>query len=207
VKQLVDEVDTDLHSEGLYILRGWQQEARTLQQEKAEFDRRVKNLKGRKVAELDGRLLLEPQNESELFGLLIIVYALRPEIFEFEPLDYNTNRGIDLIARNKSDDHITEGEHSYIELKHTLRKDFNHAYKYLRWIVCWDFDKSVSMGADFHGVEESDVRKLRSEEDDDGHRFYFLDNRRKRTKIEVIRLKEYLQQRLGLEFVVDGKRH
>ncbi len=201
VKQLVDQVDTDLHREGLYILRGWQQEARTLQQEKAEFDRRIKNLKGRKVAQLEDRLLVEPHNESELFGLLITVYALHPELFDFEPLDYNTNRGIDIIAQNKSGNHIMEGEHSYIELKHTLSKDFNHAYKYIRWIICWDFDRSVSHGTEFRGVEESDIRRLNIEQDEDDSHVYFLDNKQKAAKIQVIRLKEYLKQQLDIEFV------
>ena len=58
-------------------------------------------------------------------------------MFEFEPLDYNTSRGIDIIGRNKSDNKITEGEFWYIELKHILQsKRFNHAFEYLRWIIC-----------------------------------------------------------------------
>jgi hypothetical protein len=96
---------------------------------------------------------------------------------------------------------ITEGEHSYVELKHTLQlKKFNHAFDYLRWIVCWDFDKSIVSGAELQGIEEGDIRRLQISADDQGHNIYFLDNRRRASKIQVIRLKEYLKQKLGLEF-------
>jgi hypothetical protein len=201
VSKIVEQVDLDLQKAGLYTLQVWQQEEMTLQQEKAEFTRRVKNLKGRKIAKLDGRLLIEPINEAELFGVFITIYALHPELFEFEPLDYNTNRGIDIIARNKSDNFITEGEHSYVEMKHTLQaKRFNHAYQHLRWIVCWDFDPSIIPGTtEFTGVEDSDSRGLEMAGNAD-KKIYFLNSKTKPTKIQVIRFKEFLKQRLGLEF-------
>lgn len=200
VQQLVNYVDTDLYNEGLYTLRSWQEEQRTLDQEKAEFKSRIKSLKGRKVAQLEGRLLIEPQNESELFGLFVTVYALKPDTFEFEPLDYNTNRGLDIIARNKSDNQITEGEHWYIELKHTLQTRFNHAYEHLRWIICWDFDKGVAQGTEFQGVEETDRRRLEVDQDEEDLPVYFLHNKRKARKIQIVRLKEYLKDRLDIEF-------
>lgn len=201
VQKLINKVDTELNDKGLYILRGWQEETLTLQQEKTEFMRRVKTLKGRTVAKLDGHLLIEPRNEAELFGLFVTVYTLHPELFEFEPLDYNTSRGIDIVARNRSDNLITEGEHSYIELKYLLQaKRFNHAYQYLRWIICWDFDKGVAPGLELQGIEDGDLRQLKTAAGDNGQSLYFLDSPARRVKIQVIRLKEYLKQRLQLEF-------
>src|SRR4030095_10198400 len=111
-----------------------------------------------------------------------------------------------IVARNKSPNMITEGEHSYIELKHTLQaKKFNHAFDYLRWIICWDFDKSVLPVVELQGIEEADVRRLQVATDDQGLNIHFLDNRRRASKIQVIRLKEYLKERLGLEF--ETERH
>ncbi len=159
-------------------------------------------MKGRRTARLDDRLLIEPKNESELFGLFMTVYALHPELFEFEPLDYNTNRGIDIIARNKSNNIITEGENWYVELKHTLRTTFNHAYIHLRWIVCWDFDKSIASGSEFQGIEDSDIRRLEEATDDDGNKFYFLDSKKRANKIQIIRLKDYLKEHLNVDFDV-----
>jgi hypothetical protein len=201
VQKLINQVDNELDNAGIYTLREWQDENRTLQQEKTEFSRRIKKLKNRKVARLENRLLVEPNNESELFGVFITVYALHPEIFDFEPIDYNTTKGIDIIARNKSPNMITEGEHSYIELKYSLqKKKFNHAFDYLRWIICWDFDKTVIPGVELQGIEEPDVRQLQVSTNEQGFNIYFLNNPRRHNKIQVIRLKEYLKQRLKLEF-------
>lgn len=201
VKKLIDKVDKELNDKGIYTLREWQEEDRTLQEEKTEFTRRVKNLQNRRIAKLDGRMLVEPRNESELFGLFMIIYALRSELFEFDPFDYSATKGIDIIARNKSGGHTIEGDHWYVELKHALQaKRFNHAFKYLRWIVCWDFDKNIVQGCDMKGIEDSDLRQMQVSEDKDGHHIYFLDSKNKSGKVQVIRLKEFLKERLGLEF-------
>ncbi len=93
VQRIIADVDSDLIKENLYTLKSWQEEETTREREKEEFTRRIKNLKGREVARLDEVTLLAPRNESELFGLFTTVFALRPQLFEFEPLDYNTTRG------------------------------------------------------------------------------------------------------------------
>lgn len=204
VQRIIAEVDSDLIKENLYVLKTWQEEETTKEREKEEFTRRVKNLKGREIARLDGKVLLAPRNESELFGLFMAVLALRPSLFEFEPLDYNTTRGIDIIARNKSDNKITEGEHWYIELKHTLQSaKFNHTFDYIRWIVCWDFDKTIQPGTEIAGVEPQDIRSLVLERDAAGASTYFLDSKKKATKIQIIRLKESLAERLDLRFRIE----
>jgi hypothetical protein len=200
VKALLDQVDNELASNDLYTLRGWQEEEKTLKQETADFDRRTKNLRNRKTARLGSIQLLEPENESELFGLFITIYSLQPGLFEFEPLDYDTRRGIDIIARNKSNNLITEGEFWYVELKYALKSAFNHAFKHLRWIMCWDFDKNVGEGTTFQGIEETDIRSLVTSKDDDGLPLYFLDSKTQPHKIQVIRLREFLKDRLHVEF-------
>ncbi len=200
VKEIIADIDAKLANDGLYTLRTWQAEETTLQQEKAEYSRRVKQLKTRKTAELDGQLLYEPLNESELFGLLMTVYSRRPDLFPFQPIDYNTTRGIDIIARDKVKGALGDSEYWYVELKYVFRQDFNHAFQYLRWIVCWDFDKGVNQDIEFVGVEETDIRRLQVGTDDSNHPLYFLDNKKKPGKIQIIRLKEYLKKKLNLEF-------
>jgi hypothetical protein len=199
VQRRIEEVDSYLRSKGLYTLRTWQDEARTNEQEKAEFDSRVKNLKSRRVAVLNGQRLLEPRNESELFGLFITLCSLKPDLFPFEPLDYNTTRGIDIIARNRSTSPITDGERWYVELKHTLQTRFNHSFSHLRYIVCWDLDRSISHDTEFSGIGE-EIRRLRIAEDDQKRPLYFLDAPTARTKIQIIRLAEYLKNYLSLTF-------
>jgi hypothetical protein len=132
--------------------------------------------------------------------VFVAVYTLYPELFEFELLDYNTTNGVDIIARNKAANKITEGEHGYIELKYKLQPRINHAYQFLRWVVCWDFDKNVVPGSELVGVEEIDVRKLENAVDDDGTPMYYLNPKRGAHKVQVIRLKEFIQKKLGLTF-------
>jgi hypothetical protein len=204
VQHLVGEIDTDLNKNGLYTLLQWQSESRTLGQEKAEFDRRTKAVEKRKCARFDGRLFLEPQSESELFGLFVAIYSIKPDIFEFEPLDYNTTRGIDIIARNKTSSRVADSKFWYVELKYYLKSSFNHAFKNLRWIVCWDFEKSVKEDSEFRSIEEADVRRLKMHKEPDGKTSYFLDNPGKANKIQVIRLAQFLKERLGIEFVEEG---
>jgi hypothetical protein len=199
-KALIDKVDEELSNNGLYTLREWQEEEKTLKQETADFDRRTKNLRKRRTAKLGPLQVVEPQNESELFGLFITIYSLHPELFPFEPLDYDTRRGIDVIARNRSGNLITEGEFWYLELKYALRPTFNHAFKFLRWIVCWDLDKNVGEGTEFAGIEENDLRTLALANAEDGTPLYYMDNKAQPRKIQVIRLKEFLRLKLGLEF-------
>lgn len=200
VKRFIAEIDKDLHKNGLYTLLQWQSESRTLEQEKAEFDRRTKAIQKRKSAIFQDHLFLEPQNESELFGLLVSIYAMRPDIFEFEPLDYNTTRGIDIIARNKSANKVTDLEFWYVELKYFLKNSFNHAFKNLRWIVCWDIEKGIREDTEFKSIEETDVRHLRTHKEPNKPTTYFLDNPGKPHKIQVIRLSQFLRDKLGIEF-------
>ncbi len=204
IQEIFNDIDSFLHEKGIHTLRVWQKETTTLNQETAEYNRRVKSIKSRKKCVINGRTFLEPQNESELFGLFMSIYTLYPESFLFEPLDYNTQKGVDLIARNKTDNQITDSEFWYIELKFILKKEFNHAFRHLRWILCWDFDKKLDDQTEFFGVEESDMRKLKTEdcelEDGKKEKVYFLENRLRANRIEIIRFKEFLKTRLDIEF-------
>lgn len=204
IQEIFNDIDSLLHEKGIYTLRDWQRESTTLNQETAEYTRRIKSIKNKKKAIINSRSFLEPQNESELFGTFMSIYSMFPDYFVFEPLDYNTTKGVDLIARNKTTNQITDSEFWYVELKFILKKEFNHAFRHLRWILCWDFDKKIDSNTEFFGVEESDMRKLKTEqiELDEGAtaNIYFLENRLKANRIEIIRLKEFLKDRLGIEF-------
>ena len=203
----LEEIDKELHKYGIFALLRWQEEELTLEQEKADFQRRTKSVSNRKLARLDGHLLLEPQNEAELFGLLTTVHTLRPDLFDFEPLDYNTTRGIDIIARNKTDTPVADCTFWYVELKYLLTDKINHGFKHLRWIVCWDFHTSVNVDSEVWSTKEQKdqgVRRLQRHKDEKGHTIYFLYSPGKPTKIQVVRLREFLKERLSIEFVADG---
>jgi hypothetical protein len=200
VQAQVDDINADLNKNGIYTMFQWQSEERTLSQEKADFDARTKSFTRRRVANLNGQTLLEPRNEAELFGVFTKIYALRPELFEFEPLDYATNRGIDIVARNKTENRISESQFWYVELKFLLQQTLNHGFKYLRWIVCWDFDKNINKETEFAALQEVEGRSLESTKLEAGHTVYFLNSKTSAVKIQVLRLKEFLKESLGVEF-------
>ena len=72
VKKLVDEIDTDLRKGDFYTLVQWKHETKTKEQEKTEYNRRVRVITHRKTALLDGHLLVEPGN-----GRSYLAYSFR----------------------------------------------------------------------------------------------------------------------------------
>ena len=199
ISSFIDDVDTDLKKNSLYVLRGWQEENRTIAQEKNDFESRVKRIKEKKFAIIDNQKIPEPFSESELFGVFMRVYALHPDLFEFEPMDYNTTRGIDIIARTREEDRLIEGEYGYVELKKILKESFNHGFKYLKWIICWDIHPSLKQGTKLSSIENEE-RTFVITEDEDGHPLYFIENNRKRVRIQVVPLKQLLKNKLEIEF-------
>lgn len=199
VQEQLDLINTDLSKRGIFTLFQWQSEERTLAQEKADFESRTKSLPSRRVAIWKDRTFLEPRNEAELFGLFMQIYAAEPQLFDFEPLDYNTNRGIDVVARNRSKNKISESTFWYVEFKYLLRRELNHGFKYLRWIVCWDFEKSIKADSEFSAIQEPDARQLELSKNN-GKTLYFLNSKSAAVKIQVIRLKQYLEEHLGIIF-------
>jgi hypothetical protein len=58
--------------------------------------------------------------------------------------------------------------------------------------------------SEFHGVGDQEARRLRVIEDH-GRRLYFLDAPTARTKIEIIRLTEFLRDQLDLSFEIEAQ--
>jgi hypothetical protein len=198
-QSFLSEIDEDLTSKGLYSVSKWNDEEKTLEIEKAEFERREKSIRTRKVSVLNNQIFLEPQNESELFGLFTSIYAVHPELFEFEPLDYNTNRGVDIIGRNKTKNVISDCEFWYIELKYLLEKQFNHSFKYTRWILCWDFASDIKHETIIKTTIEDEERKLIIEPVN-GNKYYYLENPTSSVRIQILKLKEFLEKKLNMVF-------
>jgi hypothetical protein len=81
-----------------------------------------------------------PANEAETVLLLEKLRALDPRKFAFyDPLDWRTDTGIDCVV----DVHTPGQECRFIEFKKSLRgAKFNHTFRYLQYIVCWDVGAS-----------------------------------------------------------------
>jgi hypothetical protein len=87
----------------------------------------------------------------------------------------------------------------YVEFKLWLTQQFNHSFENLFSIVCWDTEiKSGDILTDVNDEERK--MQIISADGTEGYTKYFLDNPRKAHKIEVFVLKDYLREKLSLEF-------
>lgn len=110
VQKILDDINVDLYKNDVLTLRKWRDEARTKNVEEAAFAKRKELITKKQYFKIENRTFLTPRNEAELYGIFISLYTLKPEDFEFEPLDYDESVGIDLLARNKTDNKISDCE-------------------------------------------------------------------------------------------------
>ncbi len=171
----------------------------TTEKEKKNFDWRIKKINRANVAEYKGAKLVEPERESGVFSIFIMLSQIEDNLFPFHVIDYDTHDGIDVIAKGDINTPIASAKLFYVEFKRTLSKGFNHSFKNLHSVVCWNTDiKHDDVLKDINN-EERKMQIISPEKDGDYTR-YFLDNPKKAHKIEVFCLKTYLKEKLGIEF-------
>lgn len=200
VQSIMEEINIDLYKHDVMTLRKWKEEAKTLEFEKTAFKRRKELITQKKYFMINGRTFLVPRNEAELYGLFISLYTLKPEDFDFEPLDYDESAGIDLLARNKTSNRIADCEFWYVELKYQLgATEFNHSFSNIRYIICWELSPRVKDGTVLKTSVEEETRFFRIiPAEDGGMKKYFLDSNDTSVKIKVICLKDYITQKLQI---------
>lgn len=200
VQNIINEIDIDLYSNDVVTLKKWKEEAKTIEFEKAAFKKRKELVTQKKYFTLNNRVFLTPRNEAELYGLFISLYTLNPENFDFEPLDYDESAGIDLLARNKTENKISDCEFWYVELKYQLgATEFNHSFTNIRYIVCWELSSKIKDGSILKTSVEDATRILRIiPKEGDKPRRYYLDTDDAALKIRVICLKEYIEEELKI---------
>ena len=172
---------------------------RTSERERRDFDRRRQRLNRAKVAQYKGVTLIEPQRESGVFALFLQLSILKPSLFPFEVLDYDTHQGIDVIVKGDNTTPIVHAPLFYVEFKHQLGREFNHSFDNLRSVVCWDtqvnHDETVKC---LRNTERT--MKIMPPRSEDDHTHYSLDDPYESHSIEVFVLKDYLKEKLGIEF-------
>jgi len=171
----------------------------TTEKEKKQFAWRLEKLKKANIAEFNGITLVEPERESGVFSICLLVSNKNPEIFPFQIIDYDTHDGIDVIAKGDKTTPIASAKLFYVEFKRTLAKNFNHSFENLHSVVCWETHlKHDDIIKDINN-EERKMQIIQPENEND-YTKYFLDNPGKAHKIEVYVLKDYLKQKLKIEF-------
>ena len=175
---------------------------RTSQKEEKNFKRRQHQINRANIAQYNNKeiTLIEPQRESGVFALFLQLSTLNPNLFPFKILDYDTHEGIDVIVKGDDTTPTVSANLYYVEFKYQLEPRFNHSFDHLYSVVCWD--TQVKHGETVNGLEDTDKRTMQiaHPQSDGDYTRYFLDNPRKSHRIQVFVLKDYLQQKLGIEF-------
>ena len=172
---------------------------RTTEKEKKDFEWRIRKFNQSNTATFQDQVLVEPNHESGVYGLAIKLSTLKPDIFPFTILDYNTHTGIDVIVKSDHAIPIHQSKMYYVEFKYILTNEMNHSFENIHSIICWDTRvKSGDFVSDIN--KESRMMQIISSADESDHTKYFLDNPAKAQKIQVYVLKDYLKELYQIEF-------
>ncbi|MDO9567727.1 MAG: ATP-binding protein [Candidatus Desulfaltia sp.] len=171
----------------------------TTEKERSNFQWRIKKVNRSNVATYNGVTLVEPERESGVYSIFIHLSILNDKLFPFQVIDYDTHQGIDVIVKGDKNTPISSSKLFYIEFKRTLERGFNHSFENLHSLICWETEiKHYDILSDINGEE----RKMQIIAPSDGSDYtrYFLDNPKKAHKIEVYVLKQYLKEKLNIDF-------
>ncbi len=172
---------------------------KTAEKEEKDFERRLRRVKNANISFYKDVAFVEPSRESGVYAILLKLQILEPNLFPFQIIDYDTHSGIDVIVKGSDTQPIHTSRLFYVEFKHYLTKDFNHSFKNLFNIICWDTTiKNNDVIRDLSGEER--VMKIIAPENETDRTKYFLDREGSAIKIEVFVLKDFLKQELGMEF-------
>lgn len=172
---------------------------KTSEKEKSDFDWRLRKILRSNISKYKGLTLVEPQRESGVFALTVQLMLIEQGLFPFHILDYDTHSGIDVIAKGDDTIPIQKAKLFYVEFKHYLTDAFNHSFENLFSIVCWDTNVKHDEILRDVGNEERKFEIIQPINSGDYTR-YFLNKRTSAHKIEVFVLKDYLKEKLGIEF-------
>lgn len=176
-----------------------EEQYQTAEQERKDFQRRMKRATRKKVCDFRGVELIEPGNEMATIALFNMVYSFEPGIFPFRVIDYDAKRGYDALVAQSVPYDLSRESIYFVEFKYALAADFNHSFDHLAAVVCWD----CSIG---EGNEVTDIQnnrrglRITSPSNQSEYTKYMLVSTRERHNIDVFVLKDYLREKLGLEF-------
>jgi hypothetical protein len=171
--------------------------------EEKDFQRRKKLTLQKNIANLKNIELLEPRQESGVFSLVLQLLALKPALFSFRVIDYDTSIGYDLLVTKDYALDLNRAAMMFVEIKYELKRDFNHSFKKLAAVMCWDTklpnDDEVT---DLTGAKRS--MKITPPDKDkkakNNYTKYMLVSNTEPHNIEVFVLKDFLRERLKLDF-------
>jgi hypothetical protein len=171
----------------------------TSEKEKKDFTWRQGRAVKSNVAHFKNAVLVEPTRESGVYALLIQLSTLEPDLFPFMIVDYDTHSGIDVIAKMRDSTPVGSSDLYYVELKFFFESPMNHSFDNMRYVVCWDTEiKQGGKVTDLAGQERI-LHVAQADPKAGNYTGYFL-RRDFKHEIEIFVLKDYLREKLGLEF-------
>jgi hypothetical protein len=173
----------------------------TLTKERSSYEYRRKKVNRANIAKYKDITLVEPEQENGVYAIFLQLSLLEKNLFPFKIIDYDTHQGIDVIAKGDKTTPISSAKIFYVEFKRRLSisQGFNHSFANLHSIVCWDTDmKHDDVIMDLSKSERRMIIVPPENKNDYTH--YYLDPTIGTIKIEVFVLKDYLREKLGIEF-------
>lgn len=171
------------------------------QKEEKDFQRRKKLTLEKKTVKLEDIELFEPRQESGVFSLVLQLLAIKPDIFNFKVIDYDTSMGYDLLVTKDYALDLNRAAMRFAEIKYELKRDFNHSFKKLATVICWDTRLSNDDEViDLAGAKRTMKITPLNKEVESSHTKYMLVSATEPHNIEVFVLKDFLREKLKLEF-------
>jgi len=176
-----------------------EEQYQTAEQERKDYERRRNRARTKRVCHFRGVDLLEPGVEMGVVALFNIICSLEPSLFPFRVIDYDTKRGYDALVAQSMPHDLSRESIYFVEFKYMLTPDFNHSFDHLTAVVCWD--SAIGEGSEVTDIKNNRRRlRITPPENEAAYTKYMLVSRRELHNIEVFVLKDYLREKLGLEF-------
>lgn len=202
-KEVEDTPEFNEYTSAVKLQEGY----RNKKQEMDDFKKRKARASKKYVAYLNGIELLSPGapirgasgQEIGVHVLFAQLIALKPDLFPFKVVDYDTHKGYDCLISHGVATDLTNPSLSFLEFKYMLDTTFNHSFDNLHYIVCWD--SAISPGTEITDLtNESRILEVSLPDEHRNYTAYHLHGRGKFHNIEVFVLKKYIAERLGINF-------
>lgn len=176
-----------------------EEQYRDAKAERLDFDRRRRLTLRKRTCTLKGVELIEPRQEMGVIALFNTIIALEPDLFPFRVVDYDAKRGYDALVAERTVRSLNRDSMYFLEFKHSLTSEFNHSFSHLSAVICWD--SNLADGAEVTDLENN-RRELRVTAPTSVQEYtkYMLVSSTSRHNVEVYVLKDFLREKLGLDF-------
>jgi len=173
---------------------------RSAKVETSDFGRRLKALSSKQTSSIDDNIeLLSPRTEAGVFALFAMVSALYPKALPFRIVDYDTSKGYDALCTQSMVMDLTKDQLFFVEFKYLLKASLDHSFDKLGRVVCWDC--KLGDGTEVYDlVGKKRVLNINTPTEARPYTQFMLSSKSELHNIEVLILKNYLREKLDIEF-------